>query len=140
MKTWLKLLIAVAILGIIAAFFVLRYINKPQTDIEKATPAFSLTIDDLWKHKDDLTKMKYLDVLEITGKLSKVEDRDTVVNAIFIMGADPDFGDQTIRCVMLPKYKDATLLLKTGETVKVKGRCDGYNGTDINLIKCSLVK
>ena len=43
MKTWIKILLGLAVAGIAAAFLVYHFvINKPQPDFEKIKPDYSL--------------------------------------------------------------------------------------------------
>jgi hypothetical protein len=41
---------------------------------------------------------------------------------------------------MYRKHNDAAIALATGEQVKIKGYCTGYNDPDIKFNKCSIVK
>jgi hypothetical protein len=59
---------------------------------------------------------------------------------IFVMAADPMFGDKTISCQMYQKHNDEALALAAGSQVKIKGYCTGYNDPDIKFNKCSIVK
>ena len=145
MKTWLKVLIGLAIIGIIAAFLVFKfYINKPHEDIEKATPAYTLGSESLWKQfneNQEIADSMYTgQVIEIQGICNKIDKSDSIVNAIFVMEIDSMFGDKSIRCKMLKKYNEQASALSTTEPVKIKGFCTGYNGTDIIFNKCSIVK
>jgi hypothetical protein len=50
-----------------------------------------------------------------------------------------DFGDEGIRCTMLPKYNFEAGKLQPDVEIKVKGYCTGYNETDVILEKCSII-
>ena len=145
MKNWLKILIALIIVGIIAAALVFKfYINKPHADIEKATPAYTMTAAELWKqYNADLKLSDSLytgKVIEVNGNLSRADKSDTLVYAVFVMEADSMFGDKSIRCEMLPKYGVETTSIASGTEVKIKGFCNGYDQTDVKFSKCSIVK
>ncbi len=144
MKTWLKVLIALAVIGVIAVFFVYRYINKPAADIEKATAVYSLTSQEIWKKyaaelklSDSLYTGK---VIEVSGAMTRADKTDSLVYLVFVMEADSMFGDKSVRCEMLPKFNAEATALAKGATVKVKGLCNGFDQTDIKFSKCSLVK
>jgi len=144
MKNRQKILILLAVTGIVAALLIIKfYINKPHEDIEKATPAFSIQADQLWKqYNDDLVLSDSLytgQVIEITGNLSHTETSDSLIYAVFVMEADSMFGSKSIRCEMLPKYRDQTVNLSDGSQVKIKGLCNGYDETDIKFSKCSII-
>ena len=119
------------------------YINKPHRDIEKADPDFTLKTENLYKeytknkvHSDSLYNGK---VIQISGKVDKIETTDSLVIAVFVFSKD-DFGDAGIRCTMLPKYNNELKNIIKGTEINIKGACSGYNDTDVILEKCSLVK
>lgn len=145
MTKWIKIIAILAVIGLIAVFLVWKfYINKPHADIENTPAAYSLNAQELWKQYNQELKLSdslYTGkVVEITGNLSNVEKADTLVYIVFVMEPDPDFGNKTIRCEMLPKYNEEATSLAPNSTVKVKGFCSGYDQTDIKITKCSIIK
>jgi hypothetical protein len=145
MKNWLKILIGLAIVGIIAAFLVFKfYINKPHADIEHATPAYTMAAAELWKqYNADLKLSDSLytgKVIEVTGNLSRADKSDTLTFAVFVMEADSMFGDKSIRCEMLPKFGAEAAAIAPGTAVKIKGFCNGFDQTDVKFSKCSVIK
>jgi hypothetical protein len=145
MKNWLKILIAIIILGVIAAYLVNKfYINKPHADIEHATPAYTMSADELWKqYNADLKLSDSLytgKVIEVSGNLSRADKSDTLTFAVFVMEADSMFGDKSIRCEMLPNYSAELTSIASGTAVKIKGFCNGFDQTDVKFSKCSVVK
>lgn len=145
MKNWLKIILILIVIGAIAAFLVIKfYINKPHADIENATPAYTMQVNELWKqYNQDLKLSDSLytgKVLELTGELSRADKSDSLVFAVFVMEADSMFGDKSIRCEMLQKFNEETSAIAKGSAVKIKGFCNGYDQTDIKLSKCSIVK
>ncbi len=145
MKKLFKVGLILAVIGIIAAALVWKfYINKPHNDIEKATPAYFLSTDELWNKynsereiADSLYNNK---VIEVTGNLSRTDKNDSLVSVIFVMAADSMFGDKTIACQMDTKQNEAAVNLTVGEKVKIKGVCIGFDDTDIKFNKCFIVK
>jgi hypothetical protein len=156
MKTWLKVLIIIAVIGIIAAFGVFKYINKPNKDIEKAKAEFNLKADDLYKEytvsKAKADSLYTEKVIEINGNLSKIDSpSDTLVVAVFTQTqvapqsqSDDLLGDLNaeggLRCTMLLKYCEETKKITPNSPVKIKGLCKGMSGTDLIFEKCSIVK
>jgi len=145
MKKLLKIGIILAITGVITAALVWKfYVNKPHDDIEKATPDYSMTTEEIWNQYN--SNLKTADsiytgkVIELSGNLSRIDKNDSMVSAIFVMAADPMFGDKTISCQMYKKHNDEAASLKAGNSVKIKGFCTGYNDTDIIFNKCSIIK
>lgn len=144
MKTWLKVILVLFVLGIaVAALVWIFYINKPKTDFEKKKADFTLSAKDLYSsyksNKAKADSMYIGKVLEISGTLNKVEKADSQVIAVFVF-EQGDFGDQGIRCSMLPKYSLEMSSAKTGILIKLKGHCTGYDDTDVKLSGCSIVK
>ena len=144
MNKLLKIALTVAAIGLVAAVLVWKfYINKPHQDIENATPAFSMTTEEIWKQftaDEKKSGLTYNDkVIELAGTVGRVIDNDSLVTVAFIMEADSMFGDKSISCEMLKKYNDEAKALSKGSAVKIKGYCAGYIG-DLKLNKCSIVK
>jgi len=145
MKKLLKTGIILAVIGLVAAALVWKfYINKPHEDIEKAKPAYSMSTEQFWdKYNADIKTGDSLytkQVIELTGKLSRIDNNDSLVSLIFVMAADSMFGDKSISCQMYAKYNDEAKTLVPGSVVKIKGFCVGYNDPDIQFNKCSIVK
>ncbi len=145
MNKWIKILLVLAIVGALAAYLVFRfYVNKPHADIEKATPAYTMSSEALWKEYNG--DMKLADslytgkVIEITGKMDRTDQSDSLVFAVFVMEADSMFGDKSIRCELLSKYNAEGLAIAKGTDVKIKGFCNGFDMTDVKFSKCSFVK
>lgn len=145
MKKLLKIGLILAAIGLVAAVLVWKfYVNKPHDDIEKATPAYSMSTEEIWgkynadrKTADSLYNNR---VIEINGNLSRIDKNDSLVSAIFVMAADSMFGDKTIACQMYKKHNDEAGALTVGTKVKIKGVCIGYDDTDIKFNKCSIIK
>ena len=144
MKKWQIILISIFILGIISAAYVWVFvINKSQPDYDSKSPDVVIsakTLFDSYKN-DKLKSQKEYNgkVIQIKGNLKKVEDKKTFVVAVFAF-TEGDFGDEGIRCTMLPKYSDQLKTLQEKDFVTIKGFCTGYNDTDIIFDKCSLIQ
>lgn len=145
MKKLLKIILILAAIGIVAAALIWKfYVNKPHEDIDSASPAFSMTTEEIWSQYN--TNRKIADslynnqVIELTGSLSRIDKNDSIVSVIFVMSADSMFGDKTIACQMYKKHNDEAFALKANANVKIKGICVGFDDTDIKFNKCSLVK
>jgi len=106
MKNWIKIVLILIGVAAITALIVYKfYINKPHKDIEKADADFTVKTENLYKeytsnktHSDSLYNGK---VIEISGKIDKVETTDSLVILVAVFSQD-DFGDAGIRCTMLP--------------------------------------
>ncbi|HRX97373.1 MAG TPA: hypothetical protein P5514_10545 [Bacteroidales bacterium] len=152
MKTWHKILIIMFILGTIGAALGYKFVYnkphpdylslKPDRDFEKATPDFQITALDLfsaYRNDKKSAELKFNGkVVEIAGLISKVEEADSLTIAVFVMDQGM-FGDEGIRCTMLPNHTRAIEAL-TGSEITIKGFVSGYNDTDVIFEKCSLIK
>lgn len=142
MKKWMKIVSILTIVGIVAAvagyFFVY---NKPHTNYEKMDADFSLAASDLFnefKTNKAVAEPKYNGkVVEIMGTLTKVEEADSLVIAVFVFDQGM-FGDEGIRSTMLPNHKEQLKNTELGSQIKLKGYLTGYNDTDVILEKCSI--
>ena len=143
MNKWLKISIALALIGIIAAGLGYKFVyNKPHKDYEIAKADFSLTCQELFS---DYQNNKHVaeqnfngKVIEISGFLDKIETPDSMTIAVFVL-SNGMFGDEGIRCTMLPNHSE-NIMSYAGKEVKIKGYCTGYNDTDVILEKCSIVE
>ena len=143
MKTWIKVLAVLAVVGIIAAVLVFKFVyNKPHPDFEKEKAAFSLTAKELFDaYKADGTSSAEKfngKVVEVSGTLSKVEISGDMVIAVFEF-ADGMFGSEGVRVTMLPTQNEAMKGFDISREIVLKGYCTGYNGVDIIIEKGSLV-
>jgi len=142
MNKWLKIIIVLAVIGIIAAGLGYKFIyNKPHTNYEKAKPDYSLTCNNLFEfyRTGTTAEQKYNGkVLLVSGTLNKIESVDSLTVAIFVLD-EGMFGDEGIRMTMLPNHS-ANIKSYLNKTVAIKGYCTGYNDTDIIMEKCSIVE
>jgi len=141
MKKWIKILLVMFVVGIVGAGFGYKFVyNKPHRDYEKAKSDFSISGRELFLQFRNSTPQageKYTGkVLEITGQLSSVETPDSLTIAVFKLD-EGMFGDEGIRCSMLPNHA-ANIAQFVGGEVKLKGYCTGYNETDVIMEKCSI--
>jgi hypothetical protein len=144
MKTWIKIISVLVFTGFIAAVLAFYFLyNKPHPDYEKMEADYTLTATDLYTafttNKTEGGKKYNGKVIEIAGKLTKTEVTDTLTVCVFVFGKGM-FGDEGIRCIMLPKYGVQAGKLPPGTDLKFKGYCTGFNDTDVILDKCSIVK
>jgi len=144
MKTWIKIVLSLLVLGFITGILVAYFLyNKPHPDYEKMDAAFTLAAADLYKaftaNKNEAGTKYNGKVIATTGKLSKVEVKDSLTICVFVFEQGM-FGDQGVRCTMLPGYRERAGKMQPGTEVCIKGYCTGFNDTDAILEKCSIVK
>ncbi|MEI7982220.1 MAG: hypothetical protein WCI71_11250 [Bacteroidota bacterium] len=143
MKTWVKIVSGLVTVGIIAAFLVYFFIyNKPHPDYETMDATFTVTAGDLYKAftaDKTLAGNKYNGkVIEVSGRLSKVEVSDSLTTCVFVFSQGV-FGDEGLRCTMLKKFSGEARKFQPDGEVKLKGYCTGFNDTDVILDKCSIL-
>ncbi len=143
MKNWLKVFALAAIVGTIAIAYMWFFVyNKPHKNIEEANPDYVISAANCYNHysqgKNTKEKNYTGKVLQITGETTSVESHDSTAIVVFAFNTGM-FGDEGIRCTMLPSYKDIVLKLKYNESITVKGYCAGYNETDVILEQCSII-
>jgi len=140
MKKFKRIIGILFITGIIAAIYVWVFVyNKPHKNFEKAKPDIVLAARQCY---DDFSEHKALEggkVVEIHGIPSGIENSDSMVVVYFTFKKGM-FGDEGIRCTMLPDFQKSALALSTHDTVYIKGFCSGYNGTDVILQSSSLIR
>jgi hypothetical protein len=143
-KKILKALVLFFAVGIISAALVYRFvINKPHTDYEKAKPAYIVSASDLFQNfrvsREEAEKKYNGQVVMLTGKIDKIEEADNKVTGVFVFEQGM-FGDEGIRCTMLPGYSSSLKSIPEGTDIKLKGYLTGYNETDVILEQCSVIR
>jgi hypothetical protein len=147
MKIWKKLLIILGILfvlGVVAAFLVIKYvINKPHPNYAVVKPDMEVRAKRLWtdfSSNQEIANKRFTGkVLQFEGQITRVEMNDTLCIVVFAYKAG-DFGDEGIRVTMLPQYIEASRHIDPFKSVKLKGLCTGFNGTDVIIEKGSIVE
>ncbi len=144
MKKYQKILLALGIFGLIAAFLIYFFVyNKPHPDYKKASPAFVLTAAELYQayidNRSTAESTYNGKIIQISGRVDDIEIVDTlrVIMFSFETGA---FGAEGVRCSMMPEFNEAIDNLEIGDYVTIKGFCSGFNDTDIILENCSLAE
>jgi len=139
----MKYLLGALCMVIIGAISVYLYINKAHPSYEKLKPQFTITpkaVYDEFKTNGKASALKYNGkMVELQGAISKIENADTLVTIVFAFSQGL-FGDEGVRCAMLPKLNSTVKMLKQGDNVDLKGLCQGFNETDVIFEKCSLIQ
>jgi hypothetical protein len=123
MKKWLKILLIIAGVGILAAGgFAYWMYNKPHRDVskEQGVQLSAQSLYDAFKTNENDANVKYLDkTIQLTGEVALVstnQDGKTVV----------DFKTNDPMVVINCTFKDNPGVLKPGEIITFKGICTGY--------------
>lgn len=143
MKRFKQFLIGALLLGTLAGVYVWFFVyNKPHRDIENATPDYTETAESLYAHynQGQNTQDNNFDgaVVLFSGIPTTVESFDSLKIVVFAFN-EGMFGDEGIRCTLLPWHNDKTDAYQAGQPLTIKGFCSGYNGTDVILEQCSII-
>jgi tRNA_anti-like len=143
MKTWIRIVLVIALTLIIGGALVFNFLyNKPHPDFEKMKADYTLAASDLYKaftaDKAGAGTKYNGKVIMVTGILTKTENTDTLVTCVFVFNQGM-FGDEGLRCTMLPKYREQAGKIPPGSEIKIKGYCTGFNDSDVILDKCSIL-
>lgn len=136
--------LALFTVGIVTAGLVYQFvINKPHQDMEKAKPAYIVSATELFdsfRSERTLAEQKYNgQVVVLNGKLDKIETTEDLVTGVFVFDQGL-FGDEGIRCTMLPGHSTNLKSIPEGSEVQLKGFLTGYNETDVILEQCSVIR
>jgi hypothetical protein len=143
-KIQIKATIALFLVGLISAALVYRFvINKPHQDFEKARPAFIVSAADLFNSfrsgREEAEKKYNGQIVMLNGQLDKIETSDSLVTGVFIFSQGM-FGEEGIRCTMLPNHSSNLKAITEGSEIRLKGYLTGYNDTDVILEQCSIIR
>ncbi len=140
MNKTVKISAVVLLVFLLAAAYIWFFVyNKPHRDFEKAKPDIVETARQCYLNfKKSAKAPESGKVVEITGLASGIEHSDSLVTVVFAF-QEGMFGDEGIRCTLLPKYNAMAAHLSLRDTLRIKGFCSGYNGTDVILENCSIL-
>ncbi|MAZ93039.1 MAG: hypothetical protein P8N48_03330 [Bacteroidales bacterium] len=143
MKNWIKVFILAGFVAMCVIAYVWIFVyNKPHRNYEKAKADYELQAKDCYYHFSNGAESADITytgkVLEITGIPTYVEDMDTCSIIVFAYESGM-FGDEGIRCSLLPKYYMQSKEINNKEEITIKGYCTGYNETDVIIEQCSLI-
>ncbi len=144
MKTWIKVLLSLAVVGVVAVLAIYFFVyNKPHENYEKAKPEIIIQADDLFSEfmsNPDEAGQKYNGkVLQITGILDDIESSEEMVFAVFAF-TEGMFGKEGVRCSMLDAHAKELKDTNIGVELTVKGYCTGFTGTDVILEHGSIIE
>jgi hypothetical protein len=131
--------VAVVLLAVIGTW--LYVFRTDRIDVSRVKPDYTLDAGILYqefeKGEAEATAKYAGKILEIKGAVESVEWNEW--GGASLVFVDPMFGVTcTIDSLQAVKQADEIKALKKGDTVKVKGRCDGML-TDVKLVKCALM-
>tara|TARA_R110002049_G_scaffold53121_4_gene148841 strand:+ start:12427 stop:12804 length:378 start_codon:yes stop_codon:yes gene_type:complete len=122
-KTLYLILVIVVIIG---SYFVYQYLYKDHRDIASEVSVMEISASDILTLFNDGDGEALLNkTLTVTGTVTQLESQSLTMN-------------ESVHCV----FSEAIEMASTGQMIKVKGRCIGYDDLleIIKLDQCSLIK
>jgi len=123
MKKWMKVLLTIAAIGLIAELLMVFWIfNKPHRDVakEKGIALSAQQVYDAFRTNEASANSKYLDkAIELTGTVADVSTNQEGQKVVNFSTNDPLV---MINCT----FKTDPGNLKAGDTITFKGICTGY--------------
>lgn len=147
MKLIFKIGGVLAIIGILAGIYVWFFVyNKPHIDYEAANPDYVINARDCYlsfSGQQIFTEKQGAGnytgkVLQLSGIATRVETADSLTVIVFVYD-NGVFGDEGIRCTLLPNYVEMANQYDFTKEITIKGFCAGYNDTDVILQYCSII-
>jgi len=129
--------------GLLVAGGLLLYIFRTgQPDMMKAKADFHLTATELYQafEADEAAAMSMYagKIIEVTGRLEDVETNEW--GHVTISFVDPFFGVTcTVDSLVAARQAERIALLARGDSLTVKGRCDGML-SDVRLVRCVVLE
>ena len=135
MKQAKNIVIAVVLLGLIAAGVGYWQFNKPHRDASTEVVAHTLGANELFSafESDEQAAMKKYgnQLVEISGTIREVVAGTEAKPMLVLESEHPIFG---IKCMFQEPIETE---LATGQQVTVKGFCSGING-DVEMTRCAI--
>jgi len=143
MKSWIRIGLVLLFVAILTGMYIYFFVyNKKHPDFESEPAVYRLNAGTVFRsfrnNPEAASRIFNGKMIGLTGPVNAVEQTDSLVTVVFVFGQGL-FGDEGIRCTMLPKFNDAARSLSTNEEVSIKGYCTGYNETDVILEQGSIV-
>lgn len=144
MKKRIKILVVLGVLAVAVAAGGYLYVNyKPHRNVENEKAAFrvnAMQMLTLFTTDEITANSTYLDKTGVVeGELSRLENNGDQTIVVFSL-REGMFGEEGIRCTMLPGFEGQARELKPGEQLALKGICKGYNQVDVIFENCIMEK
>jgi len=145
-----KIIIAVVVLGILAAGVGFYLKNKTIGGLENTNPDFTISAKQLFNEfsEDETAAIKKYNnkVLLVEGTLRDIKPVNDSIASILLFADESGLG--TIKCGLGKGYVAASKKLNVDESIKIKGVCSGISKVedfgitilDVELSRCVIVK
>ncbi len=146
-KTTLIILSFLLLLAAGAVYYGYREYYRTNTSLERSTPNFTMAADELinsFSSDEKGANAKFLDrIIQVNGTIKSVDKDEKGYYTLVI--SNPT-SMSSVRCSMDSLEMQKASLVKTDQTLAVKGICTGYNademglGADVILNRCIIVE
>ena len=135
-----RIILFIIIVGIIGSIALYMY-NKPPRNIAGEKEDFVLTANDLYKEyeaNDSAANAKYLEkVVAVKGIILEIELENEEEPTVALKTTNPDI---TVRCGFKKEFLANIRKLKSGDRIKIKGKCDGMDMFGVVMTQCTIIK
>ncbi|MCL6216790.1 OB-fold putative lipoprotein [Zunongwangia pacifica] len=137
-KIGYSIAIALGILLLLAATISIWMFNKPHRNVILEKPSISISaqqlIDDFSTNEEQANK-RYLDqLIAVEGILQKIDSS----NGVRVLSVGYPDASTSVTCNLNPSSNKASLQLKIGDKIQIKGICTGFL-LDVVLIDASII-
>lgn len=130
-----KILLFLVAAGLVGAAYAYYLWNKPHEDMGAAKATATLTAAQLMSEytaDETAANGKYLgQTIAVSGKVKEATDEGGILK-VMLDADDENFG---VYCVLDSAFQHPRRVFPVGESVTLKGKCDGIN-LDVQLSRC----
>ncbi len=144
MKKGLKIFLIIVVIGIVGGLGTVYYVfNKPHRDVEGEKPAFILDAETLFNEynlDEEAGNIKYGDkILQVSGNIVDVTSEKFEVS--ITLSDEMEGVNCSLDSIAIVEYKNKIESLKEGDSITIKGKCDGFDMImGVVLTRCYIVK
>ena len=137
-KKIIYFVISIVIIAIVAGLYIW---NKPHRNIASAKEDYSISAEEFYKEysaNEEAANKKYLNkIISVNGKISEIQLENANEPTLALKTTEDGI---TVSCGFDSKRLKDLKSLKTGDLVKIKGKCDGLGMFGIVITQCNLEK
>jgi hypothetical protein len=144
MKKWIKVVLGVAVVGLIVGVSAVYYVfHMPHRNVEGEKPAFTVSAADLFNEfntDETASTAKYANqVIEVSGDVVEITKEGYQVS--LVLNDETEGVNCSLDSVSVVENKEIIDNLKNGDKVTIKGKCDGFDMImGVVLTSCFLEK
>lgn len=144
MKKGLKNLLILGLIGVVVGVGVVYYVfNKPHRNIEKETPAFTMTANELFNEynaNEEAGNLKFGDqVVQVSGAIVDISNEGGEIS--IVLNDEMEAVNCALDSMMIVKNKSMVESLAVGDNVTLKGKCDGFDMImGVVLTRCYIIE